>query len=706
MKNLGQRINEAIEKIDDIECKLSIKEFYNMITKFTDSTDAIIFESFQKHFGENLCSPEVNEELDRYKKFNTLNTLDLSDIRESIANLDLSDMPQLSYQLNGIISGGNTFSTAKRLYEFVSSLKQDSRFLPIYEFLNYTFKRYSTELSILEALSGHNNIADDYAIEKLEDSLYEFLTENEIGNTDSMIKQLEPYQHSNKIVNVQKILKSLVKEDKFKGNDNFIVEDLISFTKFSVDNKKMFFGDTKNIYEFHFEDYTIRPVDKAQYESFNDILDLNNFISTNRNSITRESINLQFNQDSIEIKIDDKEVFYNGKLVEENFLEFFERLSKLNHIRNKTRIIKVYENLEKLMLVDFAKVIKSKDLVSEAVVFNFGNKFYADFINRYTNENKFLIDADAMQIKNELVEFMGFDVEDNLNEFMQDKLMEVGVFKNKIKEIEGSIAECQSMIEQIENSKNNNEIEEFNIDAVETLKRDIVETMENLRDQIGELKMKIYETEKRSASDFEPKTTKISEGETWLGWLKEDETVKIPTDLQPNTKVFLKDRNILATVTAINTAVNTIAILTDDGQTLGYKVKDFNKIVIPVNDDIIKGLQSLSDEAEKVKNIEKIGESAQSINPFKGYGVEGKFASQNDLKKIENNLILDNYQKFKDDVSYLNSIKSKFEGAENVLSELEQFLKQYNKINDKPIQDIIAQIKTYKEQIEKEISNI
>ncbi len=706
MKKLEQRIEEAINNINDVECKLTIKEFFDIAIKFSDGSDDHIYESFHKHFGYSTCSAEVNEQLDRWKKFKTLNTLDIDNIVESLSQIDMSDIPQLSYQLNGIInSNNNAFVKAKRIYEFTSKLNNE-RFRPVNSFLEYTFKRYSTELSILEAMSGNNNMADDYAFEKLGEQIYEFVTDENIDNkVEQLTEALEPYQHSNKILNIQKILKGLVKEDKFRSNDKFDVEDLISFTKFSVDNKKMFFGDTKNVYEFHFEDYTIRPVDKSQYQSFNEMLDLNNFVYSNRNSITKESITLQFNQDTVEFKIDSKDVYYNGKLMEENFLEFFERLSKLNHIRNKNRIIKVYENLDKLMLVDFAKVIKSKDQITEAVVFNFGNRFYADFNNKYTNESKFLVDADAMQIKNELVEFMGFDVENNLNEFMEDKLMEIGVFKNKIREIQVSVDECRTMIENIDSSIENGEIEEYNIDAVNNLRDEISETMENLKSQIGELQLKIYETENKRSNN-QPQEKQISEGENWLGWLKEEQRNDIPADLKPNIKIYLKDRNIMGTVTAINTAIKTIGILTDDGQTVGYKISDFNKTVVPVNDDVIKGLQSLSDEAEKVKKLEKIGESVQSLNPFKGHGVEGKFASQNELKNIENNLVLDNYQKFKEDVAYLNNIKGKFESAENVLTELEQFLKQYSKINDKPIQDIIAQIKNYKEQVEKEIANI
>ena len=60
----------------------------------------------------------------------------------------------------------------------------------------------------------------------------------------------------------------------------------------------------------------------------------------------------------------------------------------------------------------------------------------------------------------------------------------------------------------------------------------------------------------------------------------------------------------------------------------------------------------------------------------------------------------------KNDTKSLNNVISKIESTMNILSELENYLEQYAKINRKPISSTINILQSYKQSIETELSKI
>lgn len=87
-----------------------------------------------------------------------------------------------------------------------------------------------------------------------------------------------------------------------------------------------------------------------------------------------------------------------------------------------------------------------------------------------------------------------------------------------------------------------------------------------------------------------------------------------------------------------------------------------------------------------------------------GYGVKGKLKAKGEQE--DGQIVNPHSEISKDDKSVLSDISSKITRGIQLFGDLEEFLDKYAKINKKPISTILAQLTSFAEAIEKELSQI
>jgi len=334
----------------------------------------------------------------------------------------------------------------------------------------------------------------------------------------------------------------------------------------------------------------------------------------------------------------------------------------------------VYEYLSLLINLDFAKTVENKYTKDKATIFTNEGKFA---INIAKDDNvKFISDLSLLKTQNYLLENLGFELGGNTSHFLTDNSQMIAI-REQQELIQREIDELQQRHYIIKNE---------NLDL-------------NNRDEILKI---IFERINELNQEYKNFNVKIHN----LSLVTEDEEKKNDDgEFEVGDVVRIVNSGIIARIVNINTITKEYSVLTDENDTISVTVNQ----IVSIEDDLTHNLKDIEDKAKaidgavKAQNIEE-ADNSQGSDDFTGYGVKDDFKSSND--KDGKNPI-DKEAKFnKEDSMVLNDVSGKLNASINSLEDLAEKLRQYNKINKDPLDDIINKIKSFKEAIDGELNNI
>lgn len=730
MKNILVQLNESVLPMISSEKRDEVSQFIKTIVDVTPNGvngEKFIVESLDKRFGEEI--PELSKVLNERKYLDVLYSMNLTEIttrlNETLASITLPT-PDIKYRLGSIyeaIDRGsvNVWNAVESIYNVLNDSRV-AEFKPIMNSIE-SFVKENREAILVTSANSIPDYIDDNSAEIITNLVESYVLTSEINDTkrNKILEKLEPFiSVSLRAKSISNNIKTFLKSNlEIASRNNFVVEEVHSFVNISPKKDRMLFANNRNLFEMNLENFEISKLNDDS--SFGrELNELNSFVSTGKNRISGGKIIIAFNEDRLVFSMDDNQtkiVEHNGKIVEGDFLQFFDKLSKMSMIRNKNKIIRVFERLENFMVIDFAKNICTKDGTSQATIFNFGNKFYADLTNPITETNKFLINADANQLRTEILEFMSFDLEETLLEFLNPTKQELNVFNSQLNVVNKQIFEVETMIKTLEEHKNSNTLEAVFSEDVDRLYESLKTEIEILKNERADIQNKIFILNNPSREVIEEH--KQTMGEKYFGYLKEDATddinqtigldsksVKSTTDLRstkirPNMQVLVKNINKHGVITSVNTVINTVNIVTTDGRTLSFPIKELDKSFVLIQDKVIDNIDQMKAEGSDVKNdVEAKQPVTESMTPqsnslFTGVGIEGKFAPKYQKNSNPESVINDGVEIKEDDMVNINGLISKMESAQNIFVEVEEFLKVYNKISKKPVDEIMQQLDSF-----------
>jgi hypothetical protein len=271
----------------------------------------------------------------------------------------------------------------------------------------------------------------------------------------------------------------------------------------------------------------------------------------------RITLNLGKNKVEIVFENDNKKIYYDGKLINENDLPLAVSVSTNNLLESSnnkiSKAVFVAKAAEDFVDLDFGKKIISKVYEgAEANIFKIGDRIYVQTVNPFMKLNK-VYEANATQAVNIIKDFIKYDISESLTEFLKGEEAVLSMMKNDKKEIIKNIEILENELRKIDSAKSQNPL----LNGSEEL-MDLQESIENeithLQDKWNQINSEIFRMEK-SAKEIDPDVS---------------EAMGYPID----TEVRIKRNGTKGKVIGVDGNSKTYTILFKEGKTGEYFFSD------------------------------------------------------------------------------------------------------------------------------------
>jgi hypothetical protein len=206
----------------------------------------------------------------------------------------------------------------------------------------------------------------------------------------------------------------------------------------------------------------------------------------------------------------------------------------------------VAESFDNIYNLDFGKLIESKVYPgSYAIILKNGDNISVSKVNESMISNEFFSGMNATQARNLIMEFIGYDIKESLEEYLEQDEVKMKTLKESQIEIIKNISIVEANLEKVNTALN----DAFMTSTPELadVKKMLESEISKLRSEHKEISSMIKAFEKRNVSD--------------AGYEIGDE-------------VKLKESGEIATVTTINSSRDTVSVVTGGGKTMELAITE------------------------------------------------------------------------------------------------------------------------------------
>ena len=186
-------------------------------------------------------------------------------------------------------------------------------------------------------------------------------------------------------------------------------------------------------------------------------VELNALLTEDHVSVDREKISYSYGNNTMQIRIDDKSVLYNGKplkIQEVNNKLVEVGVFRWNQQDDLNKFNSLFEHVDTLCEIDFAKVISSKNHAGiQATIMRLGGSVTVVKNNPIMNENKVFTGLNGTQARNIILEFLNYDISESLVEFLSSENRAINQIENERRGILNQIDDCERNILKIEEAQ-------------------------------------------------------------------------------------------------------------------------------------------------------------------------------------------------------------------------------------------------------------
>ena len=625
MKKFSLRIQDLLEKTTNESVKNECNKVLDIIAFSPDEN--VVIETMISNLEKisNLNEDEMFF-IDTEKRLLVLENMNLKKIFEVLFNNSelFKANPQIGYSLNPLKTAFEqkkypAIYTANRLR---GTLNEYS-FIPIVENelnkINEIFNKYQEDIILKDVLYRLETSRNNKFYQEISEKIGNYLIDKKPANREKLIEDLSYYKYEPLINYLIENLNQF-KSDKYlniktTNKNDVLVERIYSFIHINNEEKpnKYYFKNNGQYFKVVNEKIEVCTDEEVitlpeTFKQINDYIHLNPniYISENKATIYLSETKMVFEINSNH----KKQMYIDDKLVEDNnWVSLIQSTVNRNRNSEINTIKKIWENFETLVEIDFAKNIKSKlhpGVVSS--IYKMDENFYIHLINPMMNKNEFLTEANALQTKNTILEFLNIDITESLYEFFEGTVFEIGKLKSKQQEINESILYLNSQLNKIDKEKNNILLEN---------NEDIKKLRESINDEIGNLKAKYnsIQTEIDSLSTIQEKDD-IDDG------------VK---DVEVNDTVRIKDSGIIGKIIDTNTTTKSVIVLTDEGDTVETNADN----IVQIDDEITQNIDDLQNKAEEVEDVPITKESKEEEEESKEEEEEESKEEEEEVKESD-----------------------------------------------------------------------
>lgn len=512
---------------------------------------------------------------------------------------------------------------------FLNDLKSfswENSVSPVLENLDTTYERRRKELEVLKAYETMKNAPGKELFSDAISQMKNWLV-SETRSSETLIHGLKKYGFNPMVRNLVSFLSIYENENSGKfhiGFDNNVCEISSIYSPVHVNESETFFYSSGKFLKMNQETGAIQECNMEEVPA--ELAAQSEIVRDRDVKIEDNKISLNIGNNKVEISFtnESKEIYFDGKRINESDLPVAVSVSTNNLLENSnhkiSKAVFVAKHSEDIVDLDFGKKIKSKVFEGvEANIFKTEAGIYVQTVNPAMKLNK-IYEANATQAINIVKDFIKYDISESLTEFLEGEQAFLSVMKNDKKEIIKNINILEGELKKIENAKRENpliaESKELSslVEGIET-------EIESLKDKWNQINLEI--------SRFENKAKEIPSVNEDLGY---------PID----TEVRVKRNGVKGRVIGVDGTSKTYTILFKEGKTGEYFFSDVEDLEDEVDHYDIKAPeldleianesnQNFADapgkKGAKLKNsaIEKLSKKHMAAAPDKKTGSSPKF---------------------------------------------------------------------------------
>jgi hypothetical protein len=290
--------------------------------------------------------------------------------------------------------------------------------------------------------------------------------------------------------------------------------------------------------------------------------------------IKEGKVSFYLKRDKVEILENDNsvEVRFNGSKITSNDLAknmVSAGMFRIEESRIAYDVQTLAESFESIFDVDFGKIIESNVYGgSYVILMKEGENIYLNKVNESQKTNEFFSDLNATQARNQILEFIGFDIKESMSEYLEKDEVELNTLRESQIEIVKSISIVEANLEKINTALQN---------ELMASTPELTELKSTLENEVASLKA-THRNIAEKIKAFENKTTS-------------------DVGFEIGEEVKLVETGDAATVSAIDSNTDSLVVITSNGRTVKVPVSK----VSSVDSDLAKAANNNAEELEDSK---------------------------------------------------------------------------------------------------------
>jgi len=503
MYNLKERIQKLVEKtnnplVKEI-CEKTIKEFLHINNSLNNIQNYSVLEN---SISENLR----NELL-------PINEKEIQDFIENEIKIEkLNRGLGVNNLINGIIESVQTFDNPiykykiKNLYSYlpinewkicdeIVNLSEEFTFIPhvrmLLEAVKNNIEIYRDEIDLLR-LNENFSKSSPIVYKSIKESLFNFIFDKTETNKNLLLENLNKFQFDFNCRELVNKIKAFENKNQIYFDDSSCVF-VKNYSPVVYENGKEFFVINNKGYVK--EELKIREMlDEEAKEFKQDFFIIADLLNSNICRVTNESVNFYLGDKEIKIMEENGDIYVNKDKFSYNHLKSNYKLMRIvtpAHFNIFENILKIYEYKRYICEIDFVTSIINNNLKDRRVdVFMLENKTYVNFYDKINKIDKFVNNANATQIRNSVLEHIGYDISKSFYQFLNEEEKAINILKDKLNSISKNISFIEEKIDYI--TKNS----DINNPKIKDLLRILDEDLTDKKDKYFSIKLKLEEKTK------------------------------------------------------------------------------------------------------------------------------------------------------------------------------------------------------------------
>jgi hypothetical protein len=372
-------------------------------------------------------------------------------------------------------------------------------------------EKLAEEIAVATTINLLENSKSAKFYRPLINNLREFIENKSTDLRSAVIAEMEIYSYEPTIRDLQNKLKKFESEEtgsKFnisRASTECHVNPVFSFVL--VEKNSDYFSIDNHYFKKVHEEVTSIDVSSMQRINEN-FVRLNSILNSKNVTVDKNTISYEYGNNVLKINIADKSINYNGNRL--NIKEVNNRLVESGIFRwnqqdDLNNFNAIYENLDTLCEIDFAKTIVAKNHPSiKASIMRLGGSVTIVKNNPFMNEHKVYSSMNGTQARNFILEFLNYDISESLTDFLSSENRRIQQLENERRAILNKIDECENNINKIEEAQQ--DILISSSEEISLVKRELHNEIHKLKNQYAEKtallkKLKTYEYESFEEQD-------------------------------------------------------------------------------------------------------------------------------------------------------------------------------------------------------------